>query len=109
MTAASSFDDPGFHEALIVSATVPDLGPRPGSDLVLTLRDSSRPEQACSRQHPLSGCASVDWSDSPGRPNVPANGIFDNYLVVVTASGETTLFLREDGRLAGDPEEFDPG
>ena len=110
LPAASSFDGPGFHEAVTVSATVPAaLGPSPGNKLVLTLRDSGRPEQACSQQHPLSGCATVDWSDSPSRPNVPPNGVFDNHIVVVTAGGELTLFLREDGRLATEPEQFDPG
>ncbi len=110
LAAASAFGEPGFHETLLAQASVPaDIGPTAGRRLVLTLRDASRPSQECSQQHPLSGCATVDWSDDPSRPNVPPDGVFDNRLVLELETGVVTLFLREDGELATEPEPFDPG
>ena len=95
---------------VVVNASLPsDLGPTSGRKLVLTLRDSSRPDQTCSRQHPLSGCVTVDWSDAPGRPNVPPGGVFDNHLALPAGGAQSLLFLHEDGRLDTEPESFDPG
>ena len=108
--AANSFDEPGFHHSLVISATVPsDIGPTSGRRFVLTLRDSSRPDQTCSRQHPLSGCVTVDWSDDPSRPNVPTDGVFDNHLVLPIDNTQSMFFLHEDGQLTTEPESFDPG
>lgn len=83
--------------------------PGSGRKLVVRLRESSRPGQTCSQDHPLSGCATVDWSDSPDRPRVPASGVFDNSLTLSLARGPLTLFLRADGALATSPEAFNPG
>ena len=110
LAAATAFGEPGFHETLLAQASVPpDIGSTTGRRLVLTLRDASRPGQECSRQHPLSGCATVDWSDEPGRPNVTPDGVFDNRLVVELVTGALILFLHEDGELATEPEPFKPG
>ena len=95
---------------VVVNASLPsDLGPTSGRRLALTLRDSSRPDQTCSRQHPLSGCVTVDWSDGPSRPNVPPGGVFDNHLALPVDGAQSLLFLHEDGRLDTEPESFDPG
>ncbi len=102
--AASSFDDPGFHEVVEVSGTLTDAVPA-GATLVLSLRDAGRPTATCGSEHPLSGCVTVDWSDSPGRPHVPSGGVFDNHLTV----GDRTWFLSEDGTLADRPDPFAPG
>src|SRR5262249_42721925 len=62
-------------------------------DLV-TLRDAGRPGQTCGSEHPLSGCATVDWSDATSRPSVPPGGVFNNSVVLSLATGPLTLFLR---------------
>ena len=79
-----------------------------GASLVLVLRDASRPGQTCDRQHPLSGCATVDWSVFEGRPGVPPGGVFDNRIVIRRPSGERTLFLSEGGVLADAPDSYSP-
>lgn len=108
--AANSSGDPGFHAPVVLSAAIPsDIGPTAGHRVLLTLRDSGRPVQTCNRQHPLSGCATVDWSDGPSRPNVPPGGVFDNHLAIPVGDAQITLFLRESGQLAAEPESFDPG
>lgn len=110
VVAANSFDDPGFHLLAVVNATLPaDLSPTSGRQLVLTLRDSSRPDQTCARQHPLSGCVTIDWSDAPGRSNVPPGGVFDNHIALSVGGAQSVFFLHEDGRLDPEPETFDPG
>ncbi len=110
LPAASAFGEPGFHEPVTIRANVP-VAPAPaaGRTFVVALRESSRPGQSCREDHPLSGCATVDWSDSPGRPKVPAGGVFDNSLTLPLAGGPGTLFLRADGTLNTRPEAFDPG
>ena len=108
--AAGAFGEPGFHEVLITSHELDrGLGPTAGLRLVLTLRDAGRPAQTCSREHPLSGCATVDWSDSPGRPKVPQGGVFENRLTIRFESGEHPLFLSDSGALNEDPDPFKPG
>lgn len=106
LPAAEAFGESGFHEALTGEATLPtELGPTEGRRLVLRLRDAGRPSQACDTEHPLSGCATVDWSDDESRPNVPPGGVFDNRLEL----GGQTFFLSESGALAGAPDQFRPG
>jgi hypothetical protein len=56
----------------------------------------------------LSGCATVDWSDFEDRPRVPAGGVFDNHLSVVSSSGAIDLFLSERRGLASSPDEYSP-
>ncbi len=110
LAAANAFGEPGFHEPFHFTHRLPaDLGSTAGLRLVVALRDVTRPEQTCSSQHPLSGCATVDWSDAESRPNVPAGGVFDNSLTVELRSGERTFFLSEVGVLADTPDAFDPG
>lgn len=80
-----------------------------GARLVISLRDAGRSGQTCSSEHPLSGCATVDWSDSEDRPRVPRGGVFENSLSLRFASGTRKLFLSESGRLSGASDSFKPG
>ncbi len=106
--AAAGFGDPGFHEVVEVVATAPEsLGQ--GDVLTVRLFDADRPSQTCDSEHPLSGCVTVDWSDSEQRPNVPAGGVFDNSLTVELASGVRTFYMSESLALADVPDPFDPG
>ncbi|MCH8184634.1 MAG: hypothetical protein IH862_00850 [Chloroflexi bacterium] len=110
LAAATSFGAPGFHEVLTDSQTIPeDLTAPAGRCLVLTLRDLGRPEQRCAREHPLSGCATVDWSDFDGRPGVPPGGVFEHRLVLQLASGEQSFFLSDSGSLNEAPDRYKPG
>ena len=110
LPAARSFGEPGFHEVLTSSQSLPkNLGQTAGLRLVLALRDGRRPEQTCSRQHPLSGCATVDWSDTESRPGVPPGGVFENTLTVRLVPGAHTLHLSESGGLNDSPDPFKPG
>jgi len=110
LPAASSFGDPGFHHALAAGGRVPaNLRPSARFRLVLTLRDASRTEQKCSSDHPLSGCATVDWADDPSRPKVPESGVFANTVTVRLASGSRAFFLVPSGSLAGRPIPYAPG
>ncbi len=100
--AATSFDTAGFHERYELALAVPaDLGSTVGSRLVLALRDVSRPDQRCDREHPLSGCATVDWSDF--------GGAFDNRLTLSLGAGERNFFLSESGSLMLVADAFSPG
>ncbi len=100
--AATSFDTPGFHETYELVLVVPaDIGSTLGSRLVLALRDVSRPDQRCDREHPLSGCATVDWSDF--------GGVFDNRLTLSLGAGERNFFLSESGSLMLVADAFSPG
>jgi hypothetical protein len=85
-----------------------DLGSTAGAFLVVALRDIDRTDQACSSEHPLSGCATVDWSDFDGRPGVPPSGIFDNRLSLVLQSGTRHFFLSESSALADAPDLYKP-
>jgi hypothetical protein len=110
LPAATSFGSPGFHEVLTDSQTIPEaVTALAGRRLVLTLRDLGRPEQRCGREHPLSGCATVDWSDFEGRPGVPPGGVFEHRLVLQLASGERSFFLSDSGSLNEVPDRYKPG
>ncbi len=110
LAAATSFGSPGFHEVLTDKQTIPeDITAVAGRRLVLTLRDLGRPEQRCAREHPLSGCATVDWSDFDGRPGVPPGGVFEHRLVLQLASGERSFFLSDSGSLNEAPDRYKPG
>lgn len=101
-------DVPGWHEPLSVVGLVPsDLPAISGAVLKVSLWDASRPNQTCSSDHPLSGCATVDWSDVPG-PRVPAGGVFDNHLFLELANGNGDFFLSENDGLAEVPDVFVP-
>ena len=110
LPAAAAFGDPGFHEAIQLTHSIPSaLEPTAGMRIIVALWDAGRPEQACSRDHPLSGCATVDWSDAESRPNVPAGGVFDNSLQLQLGAGVRTFYLSERGFLADGADVFDPG
>jgi hypothetical protein len=107
---AGAFGEPGFHQVLTASARVPSLPPgNSRATLLVSLRDLDRPRERCGSEHPLSGCATVDWADDPARPKVPADGVFENRLTVRLRSGTRTLFLRRSGDLAASPDPFSPG
>lgn len=107
LATASAFGDPGFHEILELIGTVPEEAGGAGEMLVI-LTDLGRPEKECDRDHPLSGCATVDWSDFEDRPGVPTGGVFDNHLNVVSTSGPIELFLSETRDLAEAPDSYSP-
>ena len=110
LPAASAFTEPGFHAVLAATLSLPqNLSSTLGRRIVLTLTDVGRPLVSCSQQHPLSGCATVDWSDSEGRPGVPPGGVFENSVQLTFASGTRTLFLSEDDTLNDRPDDFNPG
>jgi len=106
--AATAFGDPGFHEPFVLTGTVPEAAAGASGELIITLRDVGRPDQTCDRDHPLSGCVTVDWSDFEGRPGVPDGGVFDNRLSLVSSSGGVELFLSERDGLAAVPDEYTP-
>ena len=105
---ASAFGEPGFHEVLTASGDVPQA-PASGSRLVLRLWDADRPDDICSFDHPLSGCATVDWSDDDRRPGVPPGGVFQNSLTLELTSGVQTFFLSQSDALNDEPDPFAPG
>ena len=99
----------GFHAVLSAQATLRDVVAPAGSRLVLSLRDATRPEQSCESEHPLSGCATVDWSDFEGRPGVPDGGVFTQRLTLALADGPRDFFLSEREGLASQADDFSPG
>ena len=110
LSAAGAFGEPGFHEVLRAKDQLPaEVGGLAGSRLVLKLRDLSRPAITCDSPHPLSGCATVDWSDFPGRPRVPEGGAFVNRITLALTSGPHTFYLSESGQLMDTPEPYSPG
>ena len=110
LPAVDAFGAPGFHEVLIDVQTLPnDLSVSSGDRLILSLRDLGRPDQSCSREHPLSGCATVDWSDFDGRAKVPSGGVFEHSLTLRLASGDRSFFLSESGSLNDTPDSYKPG
>ena len=71
LPAAASFDDAGFHAPVLIQTRIPTDAPaQAGGRIVLVRRDDGRPRQTCGSQHPLSVCATLDWSDFPDRPGV---------------------------------------
>jgi hypothetical protein len=81
------FNDLGFHFRARSSGNLPEiLGPTTGRTLVFSLRDAGRPEMTCNDEHPLSGCATVDWDDFD-------TGHFTNKLTVMTSAGPRDYFL----------------
>lgn len=103
LPAAQAFGEPGFHRVVVVDGVLPAAAAR--RRVTVTLRDAGRPGQRCSQDHPLSGCATVDWSDDTSRPNVPASGVFENSVTM----GRVKLYLRQSGALAARPDAFEPG
>jgi hypothetical protein len=110
LAAAGAFGAPGFHEPYTFSHQLPETLEHSGAmRIVIALWDAGRPNESCGQHHPLSGCATVDWSDSPSRPKVPTDGVFNNSITLPLASGETTFYLSETGSLAEQPDAFAPG
>jgi hypothetical protein len=79
--AASAFGDRGFHEVVEATGVLAESVPS-GVTILVLLQDAGRPNRTCDTEHPLSGCVTVDWSDSPDRLNVPPGGVFDNHLAI---------------------------
>jgi len=101
--------DPGSHEVLIVSHVLrSDLPATSGRLLIVSLRDATRPSQACASDEPEDGCATVDWSEDPSRPRVPPGGVFDNRLDLELVSGSRRLYLSRTLRLNDVPDLIDP-
>lgn len=109
LPAAVAFGDPGFHQVLTFQGTVADAPAAGPVTIVLSLVDATRPSQTCSQEHPLSGCATVDWSDDPTRPGTPDSGVFDNRITVRLADREHDLYLTPEGNFREDPNLFEPG
>ena len=110
LPAAQAFGEPGFHSAImLVHELEADVTSRDAGRLVVALWDAGRPAQVCDSEHPLSGCATIDWSDAESRPNVPPGGVFDNSITLELESGLQTFFLSETGILHDAPDAFDPG
>ena len=105
LPAAESFAAPGFHQVLIAGGRVPALVASASRfRLTLTLRDLGRPRRRCSIDHPLSGCATVDWADDPSRPKVPAGGVFSNRITLRLGQAVESLYLRRSGTLGRAPQ-----
>lgn len=110
LPAAQAFGEPGFHSTfMLVHELEADVTSQDTYRLVVALWDVGRPAQTCDREHPLSGCATIDWSDAESRPHVPPGGVFDNSLTLELESGSQTFFLSETGVLHDAPDAFDPG
>lgn len=107
--AASAARESGFHEPFSATHTVPSgLDPAKGKRLIIALREISRPQQKCDSDDPRSGCATIDWSDDPSRPRVPRNGVFENSITLLLASGSHTFYLTASGALADQPDKPNP-
>ncbi len=106
--AADGFGDPGFHEPFTLTGTVPGSAAGMTGEVVVRLFDAGRPDQACDRDHPLSGCTTIDWSDFENRPGVPDGGVFDNRLTLASSSGPIDLYLSEGRGLAPTPDQYSP-
>ena len=108
LATAGTFGDPGFHQILELTGAIPEAAEGLAGELAVILVDIGRPDQECDRDHPLSGCATVDWSDFEDRPGVPTGGVFDNRLNVTSTSGPIELFLSETAGLAEAPDSYSP-
>jgi hypothetical protein len=109
LPAAIDQNDAGSHEVFVVlQALRPDLMATSGRELVVALRDAGRPGQQCPSDEPEDGCASIDWSDDPASPRVPADGRFLNRLRVELDTGVKDLYLSRDFRLKDVPDIVDP-
>ena len=110
LPAVTSQEAEGYHQALAATHNLPtDLGPTAGSMLVIRIWDAGRPEQTCSEDHPISGCATVDWGAAIDRPSVPPGGVFDNSITFELATGERSFYLSEfEGALNDEPDSLEP-
>jgi len=103
-------DAPGFHEVFDATALVPpSIHVGSGSRILIRFRDRTRPDVKCASEHPLSGCVTLDWSDFPERPRVPAEGAFEQRLTLDAAAGHQDLFLSQSGTLNARPDHYEPG
>ena len=110
LPAAASFDDAGFHAPVLIQTRIPTDAPaQAGGRIVLVRRDDGRPRQTCGSQHPLSVCATLDWSDFPDRPGVSPSGMLENRLRLPVVAGTLDLSLSETGALTGEPDPSAPG
>ena len=103
-------DAPGFHEVFDATALVPPaIHVGSGSRILIRFRDRTRPHVTCASEHPLSGCVTLDWSDFPERPRVPAGGAFEQRLTLDAAAGHQDLYLSQSGTLNARPDQYEPG
>ncbi len=103
-------DAPGFHDVFETSATLPSaLAATKGATLIVRFRDLTRPTMTCSYEHPLSGCVTLDWSDFPERPKVPAGGAFEQRVSLPTSTGGLDLFLSQNQTLQPQGDPYEPG
>ncbi|MFQ5705564.1 MAG: hypothetical protein ACE5HT_16290 [Gemmatimonadales bacterium] len=110
LVAANDFSDPGFHQIVSARFTIPTGMPSTrGKRLTLRLSDATRPHVTCAREHPMSGCATVDWSDFQSRPHVPRGGVFANVLHTELETGPKDFYLSESMVLANVPDRYKPG
>lgn len=109
LASVSSQQEPGYHQVLTATHNLPpDLGATAGFKLVLKLWDAGRPEGTCSSVHPISGCATVDWSDARSCPSVPPGGVFDNSITFEMATGVRVFFPSESGALNDESDVLEP-
>jgi hypothetical protein len=109
LPAAVDENDSGYHEVFVVLQELrPDLMPTSGRELVVRLRDASRPGLVCASDEPEDGCATIDWSGDPADPRVPPEGRFVNRLRVELDTGVKDLFLSRSFRLNDLPDIVDP-
>ena len=110
LSSVNSSHELGYHQVVTATHNLPsDLGPTTGFMLVLKLCDAGRLDATCSSEHPISGCATVDWSDAGSRPSVPPGGVFDNSITFQMATGLRSFFLSESGALNDEPDVLVPG
>ncbi len=90
---APALAGPGFHERFDVRVPAPgSSSPSAGARLVVRLSDASRPSVECDRQHPLSGCATLDYPEP--------NALLRNFVEVETTAGRRTYHFA-DSQLLG--------
>ncbi len=95
LPAARAFGDAGLHERLGSPHAVGAAAHRDTAGPPTARCDP--PTQTSGSEHPLSGCATVHWSDDVSRPKIPVGGVFENSITVRLATGTLRLFLCETG------------
>lgn len=109
LPAASIVGTTGDHEAFALTHRLTaEQGATAGQRLVVRLRDLSRPGMGCSSDEPEDGCATIDWSDDPSKPNVPRSGRFENRVTLELTSGVKDFFLTYNEVLVETPALIDP-
>jgi hypothetical protein len=109
LPAATTAGSSGDHEAFGITFRLdPDDEATAGQRLIFVLRDLTRPAQFCGSPEPEDGCATIDWSDDPGKINVPPSGRFENRLTLDLVTGARNFYPSLTGALALVPDLIDP-